>query len=302
MTAREIAAALGSARRSGEWWRCICPVHGSRTGHSATLALRDGRTRLLLRCHAGCETREVLAELRRMGLLARRTSDAHPVVATVRSDDHGDAARRTALARRTWEAAMDARGSPVARYLASRSITLPVPPSLRWARALRRLDGTTGPAMVARVDGIDGGLIGVHRTWLARDESGRWRRRDRASLGPIGGGAVRLAPAAETLLIGEGVETSLAAMQVTVQAAWAAVSTSGIVALRLPPIVRTVVILADHDRSGAGERAAQTAARRWLAEGRRVRIAMPPESDTDMADVLAGRAYARIAEVQNVAA
>jgi len=23
MTAREIAAALGSARRSGEWWRCV---------------------------------------------------------------------------------------------------------------------------------------------------------------------------------------------------------------------------------------------------------------------------------------
>jgi len=31
------------------------------------------------------------------------------------------------------------------------------------------------------------------------------------------------------------------------------------------------------------------AARRWLTEGRRVRIAMPPESDTDMADVLVGR-------------
>ena len=32
MTAGEIAAA-------GAWWRCRCPVHGSR---GATLALRDG--------------------------------------------------------------------------------------------------------------------------------------------------------------------------------------------------------------------------------------------------------------------
>jgi hypothetical protein len=38
MTAAEIAATLGGACRSGAWWRCRCPVHGSR---GATLALRD---------------------------------------------------------------------------------------------------------------------------------------------------------------------------------------------------------------------------------------------------------------------
>ena len=41
MTAAEIAQALGSARRLGLWWRCVCPVHGSRIGRSLTLALRD---------------------------------------------------------------------------------------------------------------------------------------------------------------------------------------------------------------------------------------------------------------------
>ncbi len=38
MTAAEIAAALGGGHRSGAWWRCRCPVHGSR---GPTLALRD---------------------------------------------------------------------------------------------------------------------------------------------------------------------------------------------------------------------------------------------------------------------
>jgi phage/plasmid primase-like uncharacterized protein len=148
--------------------------------------------------------------------------------------------------------------------------------------------------MVARVDGPDGELSGVHRTWLARDESGIWQRRDRASLGPVGGAAVRLAPVAGTLLIAEGIETALAAMQATVQAAWAALSTSGLMALRLPPMVRTVIICADNDQNDAGQSAAYTAAQRWLAEGRRVRIATPPEPDTDFADVLAGRAYAQV--------
>jgi putative DNA primase/helicase len=87
-----------------------------------------------------------------------------------------------------------------------------------------------------------------------------------------------------------------------VQPAWAALSTSGLVSLVLPLSVRTVIILADHDTNGAGERAARAAAQRWLTEGRRVRIAMPPEAGMDMADVLAGRVYARTAELCDVAA
>jgi hypothetical protein len=148
--------------------------------------------------------------------------------------------------------------------------------------------------MVARVDNLNGELIGVHRTWLDHGLDGTWRRLDRASLGPIAGGAVRLAPAAETLMVAEGIETALAAMQAMRQPAWAALSTSGMMALRLPAMVSTVIILADHDRNGAGERAARTAAQRWLAEGRRVRIAIPPGPDTDFADVLADAACAPI--------
>jgi phage/plasmid primase-like uncharacterized protein len=91
---------------------------------------------------------------------------------------------------------------------------------------------------------------------------------------------------AETLLVGEGIETCLAAMQATAQPAWAALSTSGLVALRLPLAVRHVVILADNDRNGAGERAARRAAQRWLAEGRRVSIYISPYVGEDAADRL----------------
>jgi putative DNA primase/helicase len=180
--------------------------------------------------------------------------------------------------------------------------TIEVPRSLRWAPALRRPDGTYGPAMIARIDNIDGELIGVARTWLTCDTTGNWRRLDRAMLGRAAGGAVRLASAAETLMIGEGIETCLAAMQACSLPAWAALSTSGMPALILPPIIRTVIILADHDRSGAGVRAAYATADRWLREGRRVRIAIPPKPGTDFADVLLGRGYARITEARDVAA
>ena len=35
---------------------------------------------------------------------------------------------------------------------------------------------------------VELGFVGVHRTWLYRNDSGLWGRRDRATLGPIGGG------------------------------------------------------------------------------------------------------------------
>ena len=67
--------------------------------------------------------------------------------------------------------------------------------------------------------------------------------------------------------------------------------------LALHPIVRIVIILADHDVSGAGKRAAWSGAARWLAEGRRVRIAMPPKPRTDFNDVLKGCTNAKTRDV-----
>jgi hypothetical protein len=249
----------------------------------------------LIKCWGGgCDAREILAALRRLRLTGgdRLSNNSFE---NDRAQDFDDRGRRIELARRIWNAARDARGSPVARYLASRGIDTDLPPSLRWAPALRRTDGTNGPAMVARIDSIDGELIGISRTWLIRDDRGIWERRDRAMLGRAGGGAVRLAPVAETLMIGEGVETSLAAMQACSMPTWAALSTSGMTALRLPPIVRTVIILADHDANGAGERSARIAAQRWRCDGRQVSVWMSPVVGEDVNDLLLA---ADVAEVR----
>jgi putative DNA primase/helicase len=300
MNAAEIAAVLGPAYRCGQWWRCVCPVHGSRTGLSATLALRDGPRGLIVHCHAGCGAAEILTELHRRELLHGRL---HRHDAAPSTSDRLERERRVELARRIWIAGRDPRGTPVVQYFASRALHIEPPPCLRWVqRCWHREARAALPAMLARVDGLDGELIGVHRTWLIRDVAGIWRRRDRASLGPIGGGAVRLAPPGEALLVAEGIETALAAMVATGLPGWSALSTSGMLALRLPPAVRIVIILADNDLNGAGEQAAHAAAQRWLAEGRRVRIAKPSELGSDFNDVLLGHAHTPVTEVQGVAA
>jgi len=85
------------------------------------------------------------------------------------------------------------------------------------------------------------------------------------------------------LMVGEGIETCLAAMQSSGHPAWAALSTSGFRTLDLPRKVRDVIVLADGD--DPGEAAAQDCAWRWKREGRRVRIARPPRG-MDFNDLL----------------
>jgi putative DNA primase/helicase len=106
-------------------------------------------------------------------------------------------------------------------------------------------------------------------------------------LGPCRGGAVRLGEDAESIMVGEGIETCLSAMQVKGIPAWAALSASGLRTLCLPQHVREVIILADGD--DAGESAARNAASRWKQEGRCVRIARAPQG-MDFNDMLTGRA------------
>jgi len=140
-------------------------------------------------------------------------------------------------------------------------------------------------ALVCR--GSDGTPVAVHRTFLAQDGRGKAAAKpSRMMLGPCRGGAVHIADATECLMVGEGIETCLSAMEAVGRPAWAALSTSGLRALELPESVRDVVVLADGDPPG--EAAACDCGRRWTREGRRVRIARPPEG-WDFNDMLVGR-------------
>jgi phage/plasmid primase-like uncharacterized protein len=148
--------------------------------------------------------------------------------------------------------------------------------------------------MLARIDDADGMLIGVHRTFLRPDGAGKAAvNPTKAMIGRAAGGAVRLAPAAETLIVGEGIESTFSAMQATGLPGWASLSTAGLTALVLPSVVQTVVIVADNDGNGAGQRAALAAAQRWRREGRQVSIWISPQVSTDASDLLLAAMVAR---------
>lgn len=297
MSAREITRVLKGTWH-GAYGTARCPAHDDR---SPSLSLRDGEDgRLLVHCFAGCSYEAVHEALRRLGLFEERhfLKDRTAVrvagrVITIAPAGSAasapDQVARTERALALWAQCRPARGTVVERYLASRGLLLPPGDALRFHPGLKHPSGETWPAMVALItQGHDGQPLGVHRTFLARDGSGKAPvSPDKMMLGPARRGVVRLAQAEERVLVGEGIETCLSVMQATGLPAWAALSTSGLTSLVLPATVREVTILADGDE--AGERAARAAAERWAREGRRVRIARPPRG-ADFNDLLRGRA------------
>ena len=285
MSAADIAVALGDARREGRGWRCRCPLHQGRS-----LTLRDGDAgRLVAWCFGGCDSRDVFTELRRRGLLDARSTAYRSAKTSQRRDAVRTDAQRSRAALAIWQSATPAGGTQAQNYLVSRGLHLPPPPTLRFHPGLKHPSGGIWPGMVALVTrGTNGMPLAIHRTFLACDCGGKAPiGPQKMMLGPCRGGAVRLTAPGKLLMVGEGIETCLAAMQATGHPAWAALSTSGLRALDLPKDVRDVILLADGD--DPGEAAARDCAWRWKREGRRVRIAHPHQG-MDFNDMLLGRA------------
>jgi putative DNA primase/helicase len=285
VAAEGLARALGG-HRVGDHWMARCPAHADTTPSLAISMSPEGK--VLLYCHAGCAQLNVLASLRDANLWPASSPLTLGLAASTASTGKiGNQRGRSQSAMTIWQRTTSAAESlAVKNYLKSRAIRLPPPDRVRFAPSLKHRDGLYFPTIVSLVtSGLDDRPIGIQRTFLAADGLEKAPvDSPRLSLGPCSGGAVRLAPLGNgPLMVGEGIETCLAAMQATGQPAWAALSTSGLRSLSLPPDVRDVVVLVDGDEPG--RHAANAAAEKWTREGRQVRLAEAP-SGLDFNDLL----------------
>ena len=288
MTAETIVRALGG-RKAGLGWVARCPAHDDR---EPSLSIREADGKVLVRCHAGCDQRNVIEALKERDLWDGKGRSRIPRLSRRKIPESQPAQQheeRSTAALAIWQSTALAVGTPVETYLLARGLNLSLPPSLRFHRGLKHPSGGIWPCMVALVTrGADNAPVAIHRTFLARDGSGKAPvDPKKMMLGPCRSGAVRLSQPGDMLMVGEGIETCLAAMQATGHPAWAALSTSGLRALDIPDYVREVIVLADGD--DPGEAAARDCALRWQREGRCVRIARPPRGQ-DFNDVLIGTA------------
>jgi putative DNA primase/helicase len=270
---------LEGVRPHAGYFIARCPAHSDR---NASFSVREGAHGIaLVKCFAGCSYESIVAAL---GGRPWRTPSGISVTSPRRATDD---AKRTDGALRIWCEAREAVRTPVERYLLSRSITIPTPTSLRFHACLKHPRGGYLPAMVAAVETLEGNFVAIHRTYLRQDGADKADVEPvKMMLGPCAGGAVWFAKPSSTIAIAEGIETALSIAQACPDlAVSAALSTSGMRTLRLPAVVRQVIICADNDQNGAGEWAAEAAAGRFMREGRKVRIAKPARVN-DFNDVL----------------
>jgi putative DNA primase/helicase len=169
-----------------------------------------------VRCHAGCAQWRVIAALRSRGLWHRQLQLTRPPPRVAFNDRPGrDNPKRTEVALAIWRSAASAAGTLAEAYLVSRGLHVPPPPTLRFHAGLKHPSGGIWPAMVGLVTrGSDDAPLGIHRTFLACDGGGKAPvDPQKMMLGPCRGGAVRTGLLGDVLMVGEGIETCLAAMR-----------------------------------------------------------------------------------------
>ncbi len=213
--------------------------------------------------------------------------------------ERGEADTRKSL-EALWRASKRVeRGDAVSRYLSARVGLVGVPDCLRMVERLRYQDDNPSfhPGMIAKVTGLDGQGVNIHRTYLTADgrkadvESPR-----RMMQGTVpDGSAVRLFPPGTVLGIAEGIETAFAAASLFGVPVWAALNSTMLVKWEPPAGVEEVVVFGDADVKFAGQAAAFTLAKRLqrpLFDGR-VRVEIPDTLGSDWCDVFnAGRRQA----------
>lgn len=196
--------------------------------------------------------------------------------------------------KRIWlEARQVIEGDPVARYLRNRCGIKEVPGCLRHHPGLhyRHGDGTVTrhPAMVAKVQEANSTGCAIHRTYLTKDGD----KADVPNVKKIIGNlppssAVRLSQPSGCLGVAEGIETAISASLHFGVPVWAAISANGLEQWTPPAGIERVLVFGDNDKSGTGQAASWTLAKRLIASGIVTEVKIPEQQGADWNDVLVG--------------
>lgn len=336
--------------RAGEF-KGICPFHQERTPsfyvighkrfwHCFGCSAHGDAIAWVMRTTTARDFPEAVEYLAaRVGLsqtgpaLDRKPIDKRPAD-DMRADDE---AKRIAAAREIWAGhSVATQWTPAGLYLQGRRIGIELPPTIGYHAACPHpyLRYAKFPAMVAPVQNVERRIVGVHCTFLAQFERGRWGKmppppgwppdeawKAKIMRGVCRKGAVRLTPAEDLMVIAEGLETSLSVLQALYDdevkaphidgepvGVWAALSLDNMGMIELPDGVREVILAGDGDgKLPAADDAVrkdpdellEAAAARHRDLGRNVRIARPP-AGVDFNDMVPDGAAGAIAGAEGL--
>lgn len=220
--------------------------------------------------------------------------------------------KRQKWLRRAYTQSTPIEGTLVETYLRSRGIKgdLSSLTMLRFHPNLYYKDAdmpkaTYHPGMLALYSDADGNPITMHRTFIAKDGQGKanvtQQKKIFQALADIRGGAIRIdEPVADKngdLVIGvcEGIENALSVREATGCPMWVGYSDRVMTMVKFDPRIKTVIIWADKEPSGAGKKAADDLTERLKGLGVRSIVMLPElkkekrDCDREMAEYLAER-------------
>jgi len=248
-----------------------CPVrsHGKGRGDkSPSLRIGDGVSRVLVHCFAGCDSRDVLEELKRRRLIEDRARDSARA-ANVALTQHLKPQDPDAYARQQhhkaawlWAHRHPITGSPAEAYLRARGITCQLPPTPGYLPPRKPEHPPAMIAAFALVDEPEPGILGVprdvqsvHLTLLKPDGSGKADvPKPKIVVGSPCGLPIVLAPPNDLLALAivEGIEDALSLHQALGIGAWAAYSAGAMPGLAdlIPSCIETVTIEMHPDKAG----------------------------------------------------
>jgi putative DNA primase/helicase len=297
ISAAELTRAL-SGRWHGHYGTARCVVHDDR---SPSLSIVDGDRGPFLKCFAGCDWRDIRAELQHRGLLdAEPLARAEPPRIQFRKSPaarNNDCKQRQQSALSLWREAGCIRETLAWHYLESRGIDVTeLLPGIYGALRFHPscpFGVARHPCMVGLfTDALTGQPCAIHRTALTIAGT----KIDRKALGPAAGCVIRLWPdetVHDALVIGEGIETVLAAATkvahrgTLLRPAWACTSANAVEHFPVLPGIGALTILVDNDVSRRGQQAAAECARRWIEAGRETIRLIPRELGADFNDIVA---------------
>lgn len=271
-----VAGAVVKLCRSGNLLHGCCPFHAD---NSPSFVVYPDQRFHCFGCGADGDVVDFVMRLHGVGYregLAMLEGGQMPVapVRQVVANDRTDAERK-AKAAAVWSSAVAIGGTPAETYLRRRGVTLPLPDCLRFARLRFMKEPNLRPCLVGLVQALDGLPQAVHRIYL-NENGGKADLpggKVKFSLGPLGGGAIRLSATSPEMGLCASVEDGLSLIELTGLPVWAVTGDTMLDKASLPPVVRSVVIGHDADQSGLN--AAGRAAARHAGQGLRVRI-LPP--------------------------
>lgn len=255
---------------SGNTAMCRCPCHADRT---PSLSIRQGDRAILVTCHAGCDSRDVLKALRRITDLP--TIDASGVTPSFQ--------RSTGIHLAIWKAGRPIEGTLAERYVREvRQIWAPLE-DLRFHPRCPRGQGKLAsfePALLVAMRKA-GVIAAIQRIFLNPSTSAYTEKR---VLGQAIGAAWTNGPPGKTIGICEGFETAAAYTSLTGIQTWATMGAKRFHQVDIPASVETVILLADNDAEG--RRARDRAAKSYRRPGLAIETEWPPGRMNDWAQLL----------------